>query len=77
VSGTAAPVEQEAGDERSLGSRSRGWLAIVLAIAVTLVLFMHVVAPAIGSDEESPDDHFSSACIACHIITNGTGTEQP
>ncbi|MDO8846996.1 MAG: hypothetical protein Q7W51_01220 [Coriobacteriia bacterium] len=68
------PGDQET-TERVSGSRVTAWLGAALLVVVVLVVFMHIFAPAIGSDEEPPPGHPQSACIACHLVTGSAGTE--
>lgn len=71
--------EQHAEDAviRSAGARAGGWLLAIALLALVLLAFMHVFAPAIGADAEAPPGHPQSVCVACHIVTSSTGTDQP
>lgn len=62
---------------RSVGARVLSWLAAVIVLAIVLLAFMHVFAPAIGREEEPPSGHWQSSCIACHLVTSGSGAETP
>lgn len=57
----------------SPGSRALRWLGAIVLVLVVLVLFMHVFAPSIASDEAPPAGHLRSACIACHFVTGPAG----
>lgn len=65
-------AEDDDGTQVSPGSRALGWLAAVALLLVVLVLFIHVFAPSIASDAESPAGHPQSACVACHMVTGPT-----
>ena len=71
---TGDGIEQSV--RRSAGARLVSWVVALVVVVVVLVLFLHVVAPAIGPDEQSPSGHAQSACIACHIVSVGAGAEQ-
>jgi len=67
----------ERADDRSLASRVLSWLAAVVVLAIVLLAFMHVFAPAIGRDEEPPPGHWQTSCIACHLVTTTTENGTP
>ena len=60
---------------RSLGSRLLGGLGAVFALALVLVLLMHVFSPPISRDTARPSGHPGSACIVCHVVTAPSDTE--
>lgn len=66
---------QDAGDttRSARGSRVLRWLGAIVLVLLVLVLFMHVFAPPIASDEAPPAGHLDSACIACHFVTAASG----
>ena len=73
---TDPAITQEAEDtQASPRSRALAWASGVAALAIVLVLFMHVFAPTIASDDAPPADHPQSACIACHMVTAADGNE--
>lgn len=74
---TDETTEDQAGQtgDRSLGSRIVSWLVALIILAVVLVAFMHVLAPAIGRDEVPPPGHWQSTCIACHLVTANTESD--
>ena len=71
--------EEQAGqtDGRSIGARIVSWIVALVLLTFVLLAFMHVFAPAIGRDEESPPGHWQSACIACHLVTTEAGADRP
>lgn len=74
--GTTEQHAEEAGI-RSVGARAGSWLLAIALLALVLFAFVHVFAPVIGPDDQSPPGHPQSACIACHIVTSSTGTDRP
>lgn len=71
------PVAPNDGDEDSAagtpGSRLRAWLVALFAVVIALVLFMHVFAPTIALEDESPPNHPQSLCVGCHIVIASQG----
>jgi hypothetical protein len=73
-----ATIEEDESTQVSPGSRVLAWLGGTALLLVVFVLFMHVFAPTIASDEASPEGHPRLACIACHIVTGPSeGAETP
>lgn len=73
---TTEDLAGQTGD-RSIGSRIVSWLVAFVILAVVVVAFMHVFAPAIGADETPPPGHWQSSCIACHLVTANAGSDRP
>lgn len=47
------------------------WVAGVAAVAVGLVLVMHIALRPIPPDQEAPEGHFGEPCVACHTVSAG------
>lgn len=66
---TDPTITEDDSARASTRQRALGWLGASALLVVVLVLFMHVFAPPITSDEAPPSGHPQSACIACHMVT--------
>lgn len=48
-------------------------LVIVAMIAAVVLLTwggLHVMVPRVNPAQDTPSDHFTSACWACHIVSD-------
>ncbi len=61
---TATPV-------RSAASRALVWLAASLAVAVILILVVHVMIRPVTPAQLAPTGHFGEPCGLCHFISEG------
>ena len=69
--GSVSHVTEPESPRRTIGARVAGWFGATILVIVVLVLFVHVTAPAIAPETESPAGHPQSMCVACHMVTSG------
>jgi hypothetical protein len=50
--------------------RVAAWVAVVVGVLVLAWLALHVFISPVHPDQQSPAGHPSSACWACHFVTD-------
>ena len=56
---------------RSAGVRALVWLGASFAVAVILILVVHMMIRPVTPAQQAPTDHFGGPCGLCHFISEG------
>ena len=55
-----------------LWKRVLAWAGGIAAVALLVVVAVHVMITPVSPDQQTPAGHFGSPCAACHIVSGGT-----